>query len=120
MFREEPLERDLHLSGIRIGVLFVLQESHGILYDDFILEASELYDFRRYPGSDDGHVHFPRIDLLFELDREFHRFHELELFVGEAPVLLGGCAFEETCISHGDLRLWMVVAEKQEIGRAHV
>lgn len=36
--------------------------------------------------------------LLVKLGRKLHGLHELELLVGEAPVLVGRGAFEEPCI----------------------
>lgn len=87
-------------------MVWVFEETHGILDDHLILEANKLSHLFCDPWSNNLHIDFFHVYLFLELGRKFHGLEQLEFLIREPPVLVSRRAFEETCVS--------------QIGRAHV
>jgi hypothetical protein len=73
----------------------VLEEAHRVLNDDLVLESDELNDLGGDPGPDHLELDLAHVHFAVKLGRELERLEQLELLVGEAPVLVGGRALEE-------------------------
>jgi hypothetical protein len=47
------------------GLGLVLEEAHGVLYKDFVLEADEFDDFFSDPGANDLQIYFAHVYLEY-------------------------------------------------------
>lgn len=87
-------------------MVWVFEQTHGILDDHLVFETNKLSHLFGDPRSYNFHIDFFHVYLFLELWRKLHGLEQFELLIRETPVLVSRRAFEKPCVS--------------QIGRAHV